>query len=46
MKITRIETIELQESTEVHTGKVSWLWVRIATDDGLTGLGETYPHSP
>lgn len=24
---------------------MDWLWVRIHTDDGLTGLGETYPCS-
>ena len=46
MKITRVETVELRESTEVHSGKVSWLWVRLHTDEGLIGLGETYPHSP
>ena len=27
----------------VHAGPIQWLWVRIHTDDGLVGLGETYP---
>ena len=25
-------------------GPIGWLWVRIHTDEGLIGLGETYPH--
>ena len=43
MKITKIETIHLQHGITVHAGAVSWLWVRIHTDEGLVGLGETYP---
>ena len=35
MKITRIETIWLDEQPNTT-------WVRIHTDEGLTGLGETY----
>jgi galactonate dehydratase len=45
MKITRVETITLNRSTEVHAGKVSWLWVRIFADDGSYGTGETFPAS-
>ena len=36
MKITRIETIQAPEYGHL-------LWVRIHTDEGLIGLGETYP---
>lgn len=43
MKITKIETIRLTRGITVHAGAVSWLWVRIHTDEGLAGLGETYP---
>jgi galactonate dehydratase len=43
MKITRIETLELRQSTVVHAGTIGWLWVRVHTDEGLTGLGETFP---
>ena len=35
MKITRIETIWLDEQPNTT-------WVRIHTDDGLIGLGETF----
>ena len=45
MKITKVETIELRRSTSVHWGTVGWLWVRIHTDQGITGLGETCPAS-
>jgi galactonate dehydratase len=38
MRITKIETIQLPELTR-------YLWVRIHTDEGLIGLGETYVHA-
>ena len=44
MKITKIETIRLRRGLTVHAGPIGYLWVRIHTDTGLTGLGETYPH--
>jgi galactonate dehydratase len=44
MRITSIETIHLARGITVHAGPVQWLWVRIHTDSGLVGLGETYPH--
>ncbi|MBL8210737.1 MAG: mandelate racemase/muconate lactonizing enzyme family protein [Bryobacterales bacterium] len=43
MKITAIETLHLARGITVHAGPVQWLWVRIHTDSGLVGLGETYP---
>jgi galactonate dehydratase len=44
MKITKIETVHLRRPLTVHAGRVQYLWVRIHTDAGLVGLGETYPH--
>jgi L-alanine-DL-glutamate epimerase-like enolase superfamily enzyme len=44
MRITAIETIHLRSGITVHAGPIQWLWVRIHTDSGLIGLGETYPH--
>jgi hypothetical protein len=44
VKITAIETIYLTRGITVHAGPIQWLWVRIHTDEGITGLGETYPH--
>lgn len=43
MKIVRVETVELPESTAVHAGAIGWLWVRVHTDAGPVGLGETFP---
>src|SRR5713226_7147764 len=44
MRITAIETIHLARGVTVHAGPIQWLWVRIHTNEGLIGLGETYPH--
>jgi len=44
MRITAVETIHLARGITVHAGPIQWLWVRIHTDSGLVGLGETYPH--
>jgi L-alanine-DL-glutamate epimerase-like enolase superfamily enzyme len=44
VKITAVETIRLRKGLRVHAGPIGWLWVRIHTDEGLIGLGETYPH--
>ncbi len=43
MRITAIETIHVRRGITVHWGPIQWLWVRIHTDTGLVGLGETYP---
>jgi galactonate dehydratase len=44
MRITAVETIHLKRAISVHAGPIQWLWVRIHTDSGLVGLGETYPY--
>jgi len=44
MLISAIETIRLSHGITVHAGPIRWLWVRVHTDAGLVGLGETYPH--
>lgn len=43
MRINAIETLTLQRAITVHAGAISWLWVRVHTDEGVIGLGETYP---
>ena len=43
MHISKIETICFNRGITVHAGAVNWLWVRVHTDEGLIGLGETYP---
>ena len=43
MRINKVETVELAQSTAVHWGTIGWLWVRVHTDENLVGLGETCP---
>lgn len=45
MKITAVETIYLPRGITVHAGAITYLWVRIHTDDGAIGLGESYPNA-
>lgn len=44
MRIVKVETLRLSRGITVHAGPIQWLWVRIHTNSGLVGLGETYPH--
>jgi len=44
MKITRIDTTYWRAGAE-PPWKPNWVWVRVYTDSGLIGLGETYPHN-
>jgi len=43
VKIDGIELIRYSRGIRVHAGEIDWLWVRLHADNGLTGLGETYP---
>ena len=43
MRITKVEILKLSKGITVHAGLIKWLWVRLHTDEGLIGLGETYP---
>jgi L-alanine-DL-glutamate epimerase-like enolase superfamily enzyme len=44
MKITRIDTTYWRAEAELPW-KPNWVWVRVYTDSGLVGLGETYPRN-
>jgi len=43
MKITGIETLLTNHPLIPHAGRNRWMWVRLYTDEGLVGLGETFP---
>jgi len=43
MRIIKVETLTRRNVTQVHAGGIGWTWVRIHTDTGLCGLGETFP---
>ncbi len=45
MKITAVETVYLPHGINVHVGSIQYLWVRIHTDEGIIGLGESYPNA-
>ncbi|MGO9271370.1 MAG: mandelate racemase/muconate lactonizing enzyme family protein [Terriglobia bacterium] len=44
MRITRIDTTYWRSGAELPW-KPNWVWVRLYTDSGLVGLGETYPRN-
>ena len=43
MRITKIEMIYPEEGARIEGEQVPCIWVRVHTDEGITGLGETYP---
>lgn len=43
MRITKVEIVTYANVTQVHAGGIGWTWVRLHTDTGLYGLGETFP---
>jgi L-alanine-DL-glutamate epimerase-like enolase superfamily enzyme len=43
-KITRIDSIYWRSGSDLPW-KPNWVWVRVHTDSGLVGLGETYPRN-
>ena len=43
MRITRIETVRFNPELQVKGRRIQWMWVRLHTDTGLIGTGETYP---
>ncbi len=50
MKITKIEAVRFNDSIEIGggsggSGKAEFCWVKLYTDQGFIGTGETYPFS-
>jgi len=44
MQITRIDSTYWRSGSDLPW-KPNWVWVRVHTDSGLVGLGETYPRN-
>src|ERR1039457_1550108 len=44
MKITRIDTTYFRPDSNLPW-EPNWVWVRVHTDTGLVGIGETYPRN-
>ncbi|MBN8734077.1 MAG: mandelate racemase/muconate lactonizing enzyme family protein, partial [Acidobacteria bacterium] len=43
MKITKIEFIRFRRDLRIRDVSPNWFWVRLHTDAGITGIGESYP---
>ena len=43
MKITRIDAVRFRRDLRIQGIAVNWTWVRLHTDTGLIGIGESYP---
>jgi L-alanine-DL-glutamate epimerase-like enolase superfamily enzyme len=43
MKITKIEFIRFRRDLRIKDVSPNWFWVRLHTDAGISGIGESYP---
>jgi galactonate dehydratase len=44
IKITKIEAVRFRQNLRLVEGiEPNWMWVRLTTDKGIVGLGESYP---
>ncbi len=43
VKITKIEFIRFRTDLRIKDVRPNWFWVRLHTDTGVTGIGESYP---
>jgi galactonate dehydratase len=42
-KITKVEALKFRGDLRMQGVSPNWTWVRLTTDQGLTGFGESYP---
>ena len=43
MKITKVEAVRFREDLQIQGIAPNWMWVRLHTDKGIVGIGESYP---
>jgi len=43
LKITKVEALRFRKDYRVQGVSPNWTWVRLHTDQGVTGVGESYP---
>jgi galactonate dehydratase len=43
MKITKVEMVRVRRDLRIHDVSPNWTWVLLHTDQGITGIGESYP---
>jgi L-alanine-DL-glutamate epimerase-like enolase superfamily enzyme len=44
MKITKIEAVRFRPELRMQGVSPNWTWVRLHTDSGIVGIGESYPN--
>ncbi|MEX2264440.1 MAG: mandelate racemase/muconate lactonizing enzyme family protein [Bryobacteraceae bacterium] len=44
MKITKVEVVRFRPDLRMQGVSPNWTWVRLHTDTGIVGLGESYPN--
>jgi L-alanine-DL-glutamate epimerase-like enolase superfamily enzyme len=44
MKITKVEAVRFKPEIRLQGVSPNWTWVRLHTDTGIVGLGESYPN--
>ena len=43
LRITKVETVRFSPKLRVGGRGIQWMWVRLHTNEGIIGTGETYP---
>jgi L-alanine-DL-glutamate epimerase-like enolase superfamily enzyme len=43
LRITKIETIRFKHELQINGRGIQWMWLRLHTNEGIIGTGETYP---
>ena len=45
MKVTKIEAVRFRKGLLIDGQPPAWMWVRLYTNTGIVGVGETYPYT-
>ncbi len=45
MKITKIDVVKFRKGLTIDGTPPPWMWVRLYTNTGIVGVGETYPYT-
>lgn len=43
LRITKVEVIRFSTELKINGKGIQWMWLRLHTNEGITGIGETYP---
>jgi L-alanine-DL-glutamate epimerase-like enolase superfamily enzyme len=45
MKVTKVDVVKFKKDLKIDGERPAWMWVRLYTNTGLMGVGETYPYT-